>query len=493
MRADGVRTVVWVTPWVNLDSRDGQIPPQPESERLHREPAPNYAPGAAAGHFVTRAGRRAVRHPVVDGHRLAGRLHQPCGRGVVAGAGEAGAGAGRRGYQGRRRRGLLPPRAGAARRRAHRRRGGVGARRAAPRVPPARARRGPSRARACCSGAAAGPVSTRSATPGPAIRRRISGRCACSWSRRCRPRAAASRTGRTTSAATWAPAGRALPAGAARALAPVRLLHPADARPRPDAAGAVDTTPSACSTCTAPTCCCTSSSCPYVRAAAATAARTGLPIIRPLCLTDPADPRGWAIGDAYGYGPALWVAPVLEDEAREREVALPRGDWIETWSGAAVRGGGETVVDAPLERIPVWVRAGSIVVTYPASHVARGLGDVASPSGRWWPRCGASRGSVARRRGSPTARGSVAARTVVGVGVGVGRARGLVPRDLVAIGPGRETQGGLAFLGHPWATEPPTRVRARAPASAPRAAASAIESPRPRPSVKAAANESPQP
>ena len=76
---------------------------------------------------------------------------------------------------------------------------------------------------------------------------------------------------------------------------------------------------------------------PYVRAAAATAALTGLPIIRPLCLIDPADPRGWTIADAYGYGPALWVAPVLEDEAREREVALPRGEWIETWSGGGSR------------------------------------------------------------------------------------------------------------------------------------------------------------
>jgi hypothetical protein len=115
---------------------------------------------------------------------------------------------------------------------------------------------------------------------------------------------------------------------------------------------------------------------PYVRAAAATAARTGLPIVRPLCLTDPTDPRGWTISDAYGYGPALWVAPVLEEEAREREVALPRGQWIETWSGRRVPGGSEVVVEAPLERIPVWVRAGSIVVTYPAGHVARGLGDV---------------------------------------------------------------------------------------------------------------------
>ena len=51
-RERGVRTVVWATPWVNIESRDGQRPPDPDSERLHREPAPNYAPAAEAGHFV---------------------------------------------------------------------------------------------------------------------------------------------------------------------------------------------------------------------------------------------------------------------------------------------------------------------------------------------------------------------------------------------------------------------------------------------------------
>jgi alpha-glucosidase (family GH31 glycosyl hydrolase) len=114
---------------------------------------------------------------------------------------------------------------------------------------------------------------------------------------------------------------------------------------------------------------------PYVRAAAASAARGGLPIMRPLCLVDPADPRGWTIADAYAYGPALWVAPVLEDGARSRRAPLPRGDWIETWSGERVCGGGEVEVDAGLDRIPVWVRSGSLVVTYPAEHVAAGLGD----------------------------------------------------------------------------------------------------------------------
>ncbi len=113
---------------------------------------------------------------------------------------------------------------------------------------------------------------------------------------------------------------------------------------------------------------------PYVRAAAAAAARAGVPIVRPLCLTDPGDPAGWTISDAYGYGPALWVAPVLEEGAAGREVYLPRGRWIDFWTHERVEGGRTVVAEAPLERIPVWVRDGSLVVTYPADEVATGLG-----------------------------------------------------------------------------------------------------------------------
>jgi alpha-glucosidase (family GH31 glycosyl hydrolase) len=114
---------------------------------------------------------------------------------------------------------------------------------------------------------------------------------------------------------------------------------------------------------------------PCVRAAAATAARARLPIVCPLFLIDPSDERGWALADQYGSGPALWVAPVLERRATEREVSLPRGDWIDFWSGERVRGGGEILAAAPIERIPVFVRSGSIVVTHPAEHVQGGLGD----------------------------------------------------------------------------------------------------------------------
>ncbi|MDA0183934.1 hypothetical protein OJ997_26745 [Solirubrobacter phytolaccae] len=114
---------------------------------------------------------------------------------------------------------------------------------------------------------------------------------------------------------------------------------------------------------------------PYVRAAAATAQRSGLPIVRPLALTDPRDVRGWSIADAYGYGPSLWVAPVLEDGARSVHVDLPRGDWIDWHTGAEHAGGGEVDAPAPLDRIPTWVRRGALLVTYPTEHVARGLGD----------------------------------------------------------------------------------------------------------------------
>ena len=88
------------------------------------------------------------------------------------------------------------------------------------------------------------------------------------------------------------------------------------------------------------------------------------------------------MADAFGVGPALWVAPVVEEGARERDAWLPPGDWIEAWSGARVRGGREVPAPAPLHAIPVWVRAGTIVVTHPAESVRSGLGEGAAPAAR---------------------------------------------------------------------------------------------------------------
>ena len=84
-------------------------------------------------------------------------------------------------------------------------------------------------------------------------------------------------------------AGRALPEGAAAALGPVRLLHAADAGARALPAGGVDLRRARRSQLYREYVLLHERLVPYVRAAAATAARSGLPIIRPLLLIDPAD------------------------------------------------------------------------------------------------------------------------------------------------------------------------------------------------------------
>jgi alpha-D-xyloside xylohydrolase len=85
-------------------------------------------------------------------------------------------------------------------------------------------------------------------------------------------------------------------------------------------------------------------------------------IMRPVVMDFAADRRVWNIDDEYLFGPALLVAPVTEFRARERRVYLPSGaEWYEESSGRRLAGGQDYTADAPRERMPLFVRAGSIV------------------------------------------------------------------------------------------------------------------------------------
>ncbi|MDQ3588451.1 MAG: hypothetical protein M3375_08915 [Actinomycetota bacterium] len=374
MRATGVRTVVWVTPWVNLESVDGQRPPDPESERLHREPASNYAEGDAAGHFVRDAdGDTFVARwwmgtgspidftsPQADAwwRELARPVLELGVEGIKADDGE--------GY-------YFPPgtrfadgRSGAEAAWAY---GGL-------------YRRSMQRA-------------LDDAYPGEGV---LFGRCSWSgqqaightwggdqasdfWS--LRALVAASLTAAASGFSNWSHdvggyLGRRLIERCPKELL-LRWVQFGCFTPLMQAHGRFE---QEAWTYDADTLAVYREFVllherlvPYIRAAAASAARCGLPIIRPLALLDPGDPRAFSIADAYGFGPALWVAPVLEEGARAREVPLPRGRWVDFWSGESHEGGGEIVAPAPLGRVPVYVRDGSLVVTYPAGHVAGGLGD----------------------------------------------------------------------------------------------------------------------
>jgi alpha-D-xyloside xylohydrolase len=97
---------------------------------------------------------------------------------------------------------------------------------------------------------------------------------------------------------------------------------------------------------------------PYIGAQMAEAARTGLPPMRPLFVDFPHDPRSWSVEDEFLFGPDVLVAPVTEYGARAREVYLPAGaTWIDMATRAEHAGGTVVQADAPLARIPVFVRA----------------------------------------------------------------------------------------------------------------------------------------
>jgi alpha-D-xyloside xylohydrolase len=101
---------------------------------------------------------------------------------------------------------------------------------------------------------------------------------------------------------------------------------------------------------------------PYTYSLAYRSYETGAPYMRALFMDFPADPKVADIPDEYMYGPAFLVAPVTEQGATHRTVYLPVGcDWYNYWTNERLHGGQSIVVDAPIDTLPLFVRAGSIV------------------------------------------------------------------------------------------------------------------------------------
>ncbi|WP_094220781.1 glycoside hydrolase family 31 protein [Streptomyces diastatochromogenes] len=100
---------------------------------------------------------------------------------------------------------------------------------------------------------------------------------------------------------------------------------------------------------------------PYFMTLAHLARRTGAPYVRPLWWGAPEDRALRDCEDAFLLGDSLLVAPVMDSGAERRAVQLPRGRWYDTVTEEAYEGPAQVLVDAPLSRIPVLARAGSVV------------------------------------------------------------------------------------------------------------------------------------
>ncbi len=115
---------------------------------------------------------------------------------------------------------------------------------------------------------------------------------------------------------------------------------------------------------------------PTLWAAAYEASELGLPIMRPLVLEFQDDPTTWHIETEYLFGPWILVVPVLERGGHVR-FYLPRGRWLDFWTGKLLKGPSWHERQVPLEEMPLFLRDGALL---PKAPLAQFVGEK-----RWEP------------------------------------------------------------------------------------------------------------
>ena len=102
---------------------------------------------------------------------------------------------------------------------------------------------------------------------------------------------------------------------------------------------------------------------PYIYSLASKTHFEDYTIMRAMVMDYSNDEKTYDIDDQFMFGPAFMACPVHKYKARERKVYFPSGVWYDFYSGKCIQGGTAMDVDAPYERMPLFVRAGSIVPT----------------------------------------------------------------------------------------------------------------------------------
>jgi alpha-D-xyloside xylohydrolase len=109
---------------------------------------------------------------------------------------------------------------------------------------------------------------------------------------------------------------------------------------------------------------------PYVYSLAWKTTADGYTIMRPLVMDFREDSRAQNVTDQFLFGPALLVSPVVEPGAAGRRVYMPDAVWYDFWTGSQTQGPRSLDAVAPIERLPLFVRAGSILPLGPDMEYA---------------------------------------------------------------------------------------------------------------------------
>jgi alpha-D-xyloside xylohydrolase len=101
---------------------------------------------------------------------------------------------------------------------------------------------------------------------------------------------------------------------------------------------------------------------PYIYSVSWMVTHDGYTMMRPLMMDFRTDPLSLNIPDQYMFGPDLMISPVTQARANARSVYLPgSGDWFDFWTGQKYPGGQAIIAAAPIDTLPIFVRAGAIL------------------------------------------------------------------------------------------------------------------------------------
>lgn len=89
--------------------------------------------------------------------------------------------------------------------------------------------------------------------------------------------------------------------------------------------------------------------------------KTGLPVMRPLVLNYENDPHVYNMNDEYMVGEDILTAPVVQEGQTKRAVYLPEGEWIDFWNGVEYAGRNTILVDAPIGKLPLFIKKNTIL------------------------------------------------------------------------------------------------------------------------------------
>lgn len=104
---------------------------------------------------------------------------------------------------------------------------------------------------------------------------------------------------------------------------------------------------------------------PYIYSAFWEHHRYGFPILRPVVMLEQNDPINHVREDEFTFGDKILVSPVTEPNSRHKNVYLPKGTWYDYWTHQIYEGGKEHTVASPIDSMPIFVKAGSVIPQAP--------------------------------------------------------------------------------------------------------------------------------